>query len=203
MAWDTTKIEKDRANPLTAAEWNAMVTDQKLRATKTQYQYIHLPASKWTVNTPLSMGGTGAEYSTETLGNGIERTPLRFGYAASQYAYCTDLDMPEDWDGGALEMFMDWETTAADTSTNVMLVYGARVADGSDNDVDLSDLLFTLTDTNTGAGYRNKSAAVALASITGTGNHIPLKLTRDYSTSTLKAEIKFMGVWIRCIVVKV
>jgi hypothetical protein len=32
MAWDTTRIDNDKSNPLSAADWNNMVTDQKARA---------------------------------------------------------------------------------------------------------------------------------------------------------------------------
>jgi len=161
-------------------------------------EYINLPARIWTIYNPLSQGGNGAEFITEKLGNGIERTYLGYGYAAAQYAY-TELDLPEDWNGGNLTMIVNWETNGADLNTCAMRLYGARFADGATSDVALSTLLQTVTDTNTGAGQRNKSAESSTFTITGTGNHLSLMLNRDYVTDTLDADAKILGVTLKCI----
>jgi hypothetical protein len=166
-------------------------------ATKIQYHYIQLPASIWTVYTPLSMGGTGAEFVTEQLVNGIERTYLGYGHASAQYAFA-EIDLPEDWNGGNLTVIVNWETTDATTNTCSMRLYGARFSDNATSDVALTTLLQTVTDTNNGAGKRNKSAESAAFTITGTGNHLSLKLNRDI-TDTLAASVKILGVTLKCI----
>jgi hypothetical protein len=160
--------------------------------------YIDLEADKWTVYTPLSMGGTGAEFETEQLGNGIERTYLGFGYASAQYAYLS-LKLPADWDGANLTLQMDWETASADGNTCKMELYGARFADAATSDVAISTLLTSIIDTNTGAGQINQSAETSTFTITGTGNRLVLKITRDYTTDTLDADVKILGMVLKCI----
>jgi hypothetical protein len=201
MAWDSTKIDNDKTNPLTATgDWNPMVTYVKSLASKTQYQYIYIPAKDWTIYTPLSMGGTGAEFLTEKLSNGPERTYLGFGDASAQYAYIS-LKMPVDWDGGNLTLAMDWESTTATAAAIKLDVTGDRLADGGTPNVALTTALVSITDTNTGANKENQSAETAAFTIGGTGYKVRLRISRDI-TDAFTGDLKVLGLMLKCIVVK-
>jgi len=178
---------------------NNIAAHESGKAPNPFFDYIRLPASAWTVYTPLSMGGTGAELVTEKLSNGIERTYLGYGYATTQYAYL-EIDLPEDCaDASNLTIAMQWETVSAAGDTCVMDLYGARFADGSASNVALSTKLATMTDTNTGANQRNKSAETAPFTITGAGKHLSLVLVRDFATDTLDAQAKILGTVLKII----
>jgi hypothetical protein len=161
--------------------------------------FERMPAAVWTVYTPLSMGGAGAEFATEKLSNGIERTYLEFGNVSAQNAYL-EVDLPEDWDGGDLTAVLSWESVSASTNSIVMHIYGARFADNATSNVALTTELVSITDANNGAGKRNKSAETAVFTITGTGNHLSLKLTRTPGTGAdnLAAAAKILGVTFSC-----
>jgi hypothetical protein len=202
MSYDSTKVNQagstyDSTDTQTiwAEDWNAFVLAYK--NTASPKHYIHIPAKDWTVNLPYTVGGTDADFQTEVLSNGIERVYLGYDHTQTLTAYTT-IDLPEDWDGGNLTVIIDWETANASLNTCQMLLYGARIADGTTSNVSLS-LLKTVLDTNTGAGYLNKTTESTAFTITGTGNKISLKLVRDYTNDTVADVIKILGVTIKCI----
>ncbi len=172
-----------------------LTTDLADKAPATSRDYEVCMAQQWTVYTPTSMGGTDAEFITEVLGtSGIERTYLGYTNGITQHAYL-EIEMPDDWDGGNVDFRFNWETASASTNTCIMQLWGLRVADNGTSDAALSQLA-SVTDTNNGAGKRNISAYSSDFTISGTGNHLSLMLTRSTS-DTLAAAVKILSVTLK------
>ena len=165
------------------------VNDSGLLTASLKYDYINFDESNFVVYTPLSQGGTGAELSTEQLSNGIERVIYTFDHSHLQQVFFS-ADMPPEWDGGNVTFEMFWETADANLNTFKANIYGARIAAGTTSNVALTTLLVSITDTNTGAGFRNESAETTPFSITGSGNHIDFMMNRDYVSDTIVSLVK-------------
>lgn len=153
---------------------------------------IRIPASEIAQNimTPLSMGGDGAEALKERLSNGFERWYLGFGYTDDQYA-CIAVPLPDDFNAGSLTITALWETPSAALGTCIIEVYGELITDNDLSAVSFTSSIATISDTNNGADRLNISAATAL-SPSGSGNYLPLRITRDYGTDTLEDDMKLL-----------
>jgi hypothetical protein len=162
-----------------------------------QYQYIPILAKDFKV-----AAAEAGFWDTDALSNGIPEVRMTYTHSEAHNAYASVI-MPQDWDGGNLTIFPIWKTASADGNTFILDVYAARFADNETRDVALTTKVATMTDTNNGAGKVNQGPETSAFTITGTGKTIELKLTRDYATDTLAADVLLLGVMIKCIVTKV
>lgn len=154
--------------------------------------YEAIPASKFRV--PLA---SSSQYETDELSNGIVRTRFRLTAGGSYVAYAR-VDLPDDWNGGNMYLRVKWSTDDTNLNGISLPVYGVLIGDGDDEDVAVTDLVTTITDTNTGAGKENMSAWTSAFTMTGSAKRtIVLKIGRG--SDALASYVDLLEVDFECI----
>ena len=158
------------------------------------YDYLALPAGS------ASVPDTNpANYATNILSNNFPEISLGFSQTIGTQEGYWRLDIPEDTaTPSGYTLLAKWSTTAATAATCSFLIYIDAIADGETNLSALTTLRATITDTNNGANYTNKSAESSTFYVNGTGKSFLIKAKRA-TNDALAAEAKLLSLILKCV----
>jgi hypothetical protein len=139
---------------------------------------------------PTFAEGTYA-VNNASLSNGIDYVYGAFPDALANYLLWTQ-DLPAAWASSTFTVQFNLITNSASIGTMKMVLEAIRCPAGSMN---LAPTTFTnATVSNTGADQLIISTESTAAAISGTGNKVFFKLSRDYANDTLAGEARILSI---------
>jgi hypothetical protein len=155
-------------------------------------QTIYLPARAMVPT--LSDGALQGSSATLT---GITLSTLDFDPDLKEFAQF-DIEFPDSWDGGTVELHIDWSTTSSST-LNVIWDFQTTFVTADASFEQTFGAVSSVTQANIGAKVRNESAAVSLTTNAAAGDLIFFQISRDAANvlDTLPADARIHSAFIR------